>query len=653
MLDTDNNQITLFDLNHPPLDVIDGLIVIAPSTIDQYFFHQLLTVSQQLVPQKISRPGFYITISRIDGQFGLRQQPLSVNGGLSAFAKTIAREFPDIFCRCLDIADDCHDYRQITPELLFASQQEIGHDGMTSGYLGTTPPLNYPAVDQFPDNQLFLFTGGGRGITYQLAEKFLALTSNRALLIGSSAVPEQQPLLELGDETTIKRQLMLEHPRLTPRNIENKYRALVKIHQLQDNLNRLSARYRERVTYQQINVCDRQAVAKLAEQPITGLVHGAGLLCDRLLPDLTVDNFQQVYAPKVQGLQNLLEQIDLNRLQYLVLFSSLTARYGRKGQLAYAVANDILNKQAQQLKQRYPKLKVVAFNFGPWQGGGMVNPQLEKIFADEGLGLIPQESTELCLKEIFETDNHAVERLMFVETPNTTRSLNYNLNEQPLLNSHRINNKIVLPLALIIEQICRYQQTTILQQTKVLNSVSFSGCYQLQLQRRADEITLIDHQQRARYRTTLTDNQLTVQPSAELTIDNNKVVERNLYGTKGILFHGEHFQLLNAKLHTDHQSTGLQTRVKFPATGNQLIYAIDVLLQLAIVYGDLRYQSLSLPMAVNYYCCYRQPQTLLNYTATLIGREQREKSLICDAELSYGTELYIRLQGIDMIFLTS
>ena len=653
LLDTDDHQITLFDLNNPPFNISDGLIIVAPSTIDERFFHQLLTVSQQLVP-RLSRPGFYLTISRIDGRFGLGQQPSSVvSAGLSAFTKTVAREFPDIFCRCLDIANDCNDYRKITTELLFASQQEIGHDGTTSGYLKTTKVLASPVIEKFPDDQLFLFTGGGRGITYRLAGKFLAQTNNQALLIGSSAVPEQQPLPKLIDEPTIKRQLMLAHPRLTPRNIEAKYRAILKNHQLHHNISELEKLYGKRLSYRQVDVCDRQAVAELADQPITGIVHGAGLLQDRLLTDLTIDNFQRVYAPKVHGLQNLLEHIDPSRLQYLVLFSSLTARYGRKGQLAYAVANDILNKQGQQLNQRYPQLKVVAFNFGPWQGGGMVNSQLERIFADEGLGLIPQESTELCLKEIFATDNHTVERLMLVETPSTTRLLNYNLNEQPLLNSHRINNKIVLPLALIIDQICRYQQTTTLQQTKVLNAVSFSGCYQLQLQRNNGDITLTDHQQRARYRATLVANQLPAQTTAELTIDNCKLVEQNLYGTDGLLFHGKHFQLLNNSINTDHQGTGLQTKVKLSSDDKLIIYAIDVLLQLAIVYGYHKHQSLSLPMAIDYYCCYRQPQTSVNYTATLIGREQRQSSMICDAELSCGTDLYLRLQGIDMIFLTS
>lgn len=636
------------------IDTIDGLIIIAPSQIDEQFFHRVLTISQQLVPQQLSRTGFYITISRMDGQFALGQQNISpVAGGLTAFAKTVAREFPDIFCRCLDIAADCHDYRNLSSELLFASHQEIGHDGTTNGYLETTS-LDYPIIDKFPSNQLFLFSGGGRGITYQLAKKFLAQTDNRALLIGSSPVPEQRPLPELVDETTIKRQLMINHPRLTPRNIETKYRTLLKNRQLQTNLNELSSRYGQRLSYQQIDVRDPQAVAKLATEPITGLVHGAGILHDRLLSKLTNEDFQRVYETKVHGLQNLLEHIDPSRLQYLVLFSSLTARYGRKGQLAYAVANDIINKQAQQLNNRYPDLKVVAFNFGPWQGGGMVNSQLEKLFADEGLGLIPQDSgTNLCLKEIFATDKRAVERVMVVETPRTTKVFNYNLNEQPFLNSHRINNKIVLPLALIIDQLSNCQQTTTLKQIKVLNAVSFTSSYQLYRRQTATEIVLLDSQDRPRYQAKLTDNQPFGRQRGKLRVDNDKFIDSNLYGSGGLLFHGPHFHLLTYRIYTDYHATGLQTTVDIPSDKPIDIYAIDVLLQLAIVYSAYRQQS-SLPMAIGCYRRYQQLQRPASYTATLIGREQQENRLICDAELSYHRdELYLRLQGIEMISLAN
>ena len=72
----------------------------------------------------------------------------------------------------------------------------------------------------------------------------------------------------------------------------------------------------------------------------------------------------------------------------VILFTSTTARLGRTGQLAYAVANEVLNKTAQVESRRRPNCKVVALNWGPWEGG-MVTLALRKMFENEGIGLIP------------------------------------------------------------------------------------------------------------------------------------------------------------------------------------------------------------------------------------------------------------------------
>src|SRR5439155_2586530 len=117
-------------------------------------------------------------------------------------------------------------------------------------------------------------------------------------------------------------------------------------------------------------------------------VHGAGILADRRIEDLTADDFDRVYSTKVEGLRNLLDMLAHEELKALVLFSSTTGRFGRVGQLAYAAANEVLNKTAQVEARRRPGCRVVAVNWGPWDGG-MVTPGLRKQFESEGVGLIP------------------------------------------------------------------------------------------------------------------------------------------------------------------------------------------------------------------------------------------------------------------------
>src|SRR5205823_10904064 len=94
-------------------------------------------------------------------------------------------------------------------------------------------------------------------------------------------------------------------------------------------------------------------------------------------------------------------------VRLVVVFSSSTGRFGRAGQVAYAAANEAVNKLAQAQSRRRPGCRVVAVNWGPWDGG-MVNPALRGMFAAEGIGLIPLAAgARHLLREITATDGAA------------------------------------------------------------------------------------------------------------------------------------------------------------------------------------------------------------------------------------------------------
>ena len=94
--------------------------------------------------------------------------------------------------------------------------------------------------------------------------------------------------------------------------------------------------------------------------------------------------------PRSMGFTISSSAIDPESLALLFLFSSSTARFGRAGQVAYAAANEYLNKWAQQQAVRLQNCRVVSFNWGPW-AGGMVTDALKPIFEQEGISLIPLE----------------------------------------------------------------------------------------------------------------------------------------------------------------------------------------------------------------------------------------------------------------------
>ena len=216
-------------------------------------------------------------------------------------------------------------------------------------------------------------------------------------------------------------------------------------------------------------------VCQQAGAPVRGIVHGAGVLADARIEDKTVEQFERVYATKVTGLRALLQAVDPEELRALVLFSSSTGRFGRAGQVDYAIANEVLNKLAQQQALRLPRCRVVSVNWGPWDGG-MVRPALKKVFEQEGIGLIPLDAgANYLVEELRSAPGGAVEVVLLapgaappltngaapangtVSTVAPPRSLPNAFERvldratHPVLESHILDGRPVLPTALILE----------------------------------------------------------------------------------------------------------------------------------------------------------------------------------------------------------
>src|SRR5262249_21386846 len=156
----------------------------------------------------------------------------------------------------------------------------------------------------------------------------------------------------------IKRALLAHADgRLSPKEVGEQYRLLLASREVRHNLERIRAAG-SRVLYHCVDVRDPAAVRAVIEEiratagPSRGLIHGAGVLADRLIADKTAEQFATVYDTKVGGLRALLRALEADDLRVLVLFSSSTGRFGRSGQADYAAANEVLNKTAWQDARR-------------------------------------------------------------------------------------------------------------------------------------------------------------------------------------------------------------------------------------------------------------------------------------------------------------
>ncbi len=65
----------------------------------------------------------------------------------------------------------------------------------------------------------------------------------------------------------------------------------------------------------------------------------------------------------------------------------MAGRFGSRGQADYTAANEVYNKLAVYLDQKWPG-RVLAINWGPWKSAGMASPEVQRQFEERGVGLI-------------------------------------------------------------------------------------------------------------------------------------------------------------------------------------------------------------------------------------------------------------------------
>jgi len=108
---------------------------------------------------------------------------------------------------------------------------------------------------------------------------------------------------------------------------------------------------------------------------IHGVVHAAGVLCDRLFVRTSDADVDAVLAPKVRGVMNLDRAFASAELEHFVVFSSAVSFLGNAGQASYAYANAFLDAFAarrEQLRARGERSGLThAIQWPYWADGGM------------------------------------------------------------------------------------------------------------------------------------------------------------------------------------------------------------------------------------------------------------------------------------------
>jgi NAD(P)-dependent dehydrogenase (short-subunit alcohol dehydrogenase family) len=249
-------------------------------------------------------------------------------------------------------------------------------------------------------------TGGARGITARVAEGVARANPCTLVLVGRSPLPagDEDPRTAIADDRNALRRALLEIGELTkPHDIEQACNRIEADREMRASI-ALLERFGATVEYVSLDVRSPEFGALLDDVHarhgrLDGVIHGAGVLDDHFMRDKGLDGFDRVFGTKVDGARAIVDRLHLG-LRFVVLFGSISGVVGNRGQTDYAAANDALDTLARH-HDGHHGCRVLSIDWGPWAGGGMVSPELEREYARRGIGLVdPDDGVMALLHEI-------------------------------------------------------------------------------------------------------------------------------------------------------------------------------------------------------------------------------------------------------------
>jgi acyl transferase domain-containing protein/NAD(P)-dependent dehydrogenase (short-subunit alcohol dehydrogenase family)/acyl carrier protein len=360
--------------------------------------------AKSLIESASEEGGLFTTITRLDGSFGFAGQGIlhPLQGGLAGLAKTAAIEWENVCCHAIDVAPTWKDIEAaalaVCNEILHKGPIEVGLGESHRCILELTLAPSPEGRILLDEKDVIIVTGGARGVTAACTYTLAKHAKPTIILMGRSQLPAPEPtwLKTIIDESAMKKAILQNEfsgKKVTPVQVNQVFNKYMGGREIMKNLSRLKATGAT-VEYISVDVRDIGAVNSILKDvrsnygPIRGIIHGAGVLEDRFIKDKTIEQFSRVFDTKAKGLSVLMEATAKDKLKYLVFFSSVAARIGNKGQVDYAMANEVLNKIAQQEAFSRKNCRVISINWGPWDGG-MVTPSLKKEFSRMNISLIP------------------------------------------------------------------------------------------------------------------------------------------------------------------------------------------------------------------------------------------------------------------------
>ena len=419
-----------------------------------------------------------VTVQATGGDFGISGSAgnLAWSSGIVALAKTAAKEWPGVAVKAIDVGTEGLSSEQIAQTLfveLVSGGAELEVGLQTNGERMTLVPApvehsGEPNIVPLPQDSVVVVSGGARGVTAACLHELLKRSPVKLAILGRTPLTQEPgDLASFSTDAELKKALLGKYQqagqKITPMVLNKEVSGILNMREVRGNLEQLEATGSS-ILYLPTDISDPVSVVDSISQvrdefgPITMLVHAAGVLADKEIEKKTDEQFQSVFQTKVKGLANLLSATESDPLTHLVCFSSVAARVGNKGQVDYAMANEILNRVCQAEKyKRGEGFLAKSIGWGPW-AGGMVDPSLAGHFRAQGVELIPLVDGACLFADEVERRNGDCVEIVYGgglgnEVVAATKKVAFRVHSSlhPQIASHLIQGQPVVPLAMVNE----------------------------------------------------------------------------------------------------------------------------------------------------------------------------------------------------------
>ncbi len=277
--------------------------------------------------------------------------------------RVIPKEFPGKVCRHVDLEWKIQDLKRAAGDIISECAQPATNSCVSwrqserwvEGFEPTTLRTQ-PAATRLKEKGVYWITGGLGGIGLLIAEHLARTVHARLVLTGRTALPPPSEW-----------EAVLAQPQKS--DAQQKIRKLRELESLGAETLVLTADVTDRKQMEKSLGTVRQRFGEL-----NGIIHAAGLIEDGPLQLKTRESAARVLAPKVQGTMILQDVLRDCKLDFWLLFSSISSITPPPGQIDYAAANAFLDAFAHTQTGQ----PATALNWGLWTDRWHGHPDCRK-----------------------------------------------------------------------------------------------------------------------------------------------------------------------------------------------------------------------------------------------------------------------------------